>query len=87
MSTGADCHFYQKKDGKWFYEIQEYPYGEMEDYEKNGPFSSFRAAVRHLDSHHANPGGYSVSPLPGCKHSARTHGECDSCGDLTDDKD
>jgi hypothetical protein len=87
MSTGMDCHFREKKDG-WYYDIQ-VNYDPEEDYDKHGPFKTFRAAQRHLDRHHGNPGGYSIEALPGCKHdlarpmshpySGYTH-DCDRCG-------
>lgn len=86
MSSGADCHFYEKTPGAWYYDIE---YCECDGPETNGPFSTFRKADKHLGRHHQNPGGYSTSPLPGCKHDlARemsypydgyTH-DCDRCG-------
>jgi hypothetical protein len=88
MSSGADCSFYEKKDG-WYYDIQQYPYGANEDYNTHGPFTTFRKADKHLGRNYANPGGYTTTPLPGCKHDlARpmshpyngwTH-NCDRCG-------
>lgn len=68
MSTGADCRFYEKTKGQWFYDLQQYPYGENEDYKTYGPFRTFAAAEKHLSDNHANPGGYTVSALPGCPH-------------------
>lgn len=68
MSTGADCRFYEKTQGQWFYDLQEYPYGSNDNYETSGPFPTFRAAREHLDRHHANPGGYSVHTTFPCKH-------------------
>lgn len=58
MSTGADCQFIEEAPGRWFYEIQCYPYGETEDYDRHGPFKSEEAASEHLHSNYANPGGY-----------------------------
>lgn len=60
MSTGADCVFIEKGPGVWFYEIQHYPYGETEDYDRHGPFKSEEEADNHLSVHYANPGGYAV---------------------------
>jgi len=88
MSTGADCRFYEKKPGKWYYDLQEWPYGENPDYETFGPFSTFRDAHQHLGDYHPNPGGFAIDPLPGCPHDIKqklswpagfTH-ECDRCG-------
>jgi hypothetical protein len=65
MSSGADCFFVEKKPGEWHYEIQQYPYGCTEDYNKHGPFSSFAKAEKHLDRNYSNPGGYSVQHYEG----------------------
>lgn len=89
MSTNANCGFFEKEPGEWYYELQEYPYGDCEDYTTSGPFRTFAQALRHLDRNHANPGGWSISPLPGCKHDLVTKEEhpdafcthrCDRCG-------
>lgn len=61
MSTGADCQFYEKKPGEWYYALQRWPYGETPDYDTFDPFSSEDAADKHLSENHANPGGYSVT--------------------------
>jgi hypothetical protein len=61
MSTGAECFFWESKEGKWYYEIQRWPYGETEESDEHGPFASFDDAEDHLDSNYANPGGYGVS--------------------------
>lgn len=91
MSTGADCRFIEKTPGKWYYELQQYPYGSNPNYDTEGPFRTFREAELHLHRNNANPGGYSVTALPGCKHDltrkrefvahyeTTTH-ECDRCG-------
>ena len=60
MSTGADCVFIEHEPDKWHYELQRYPYGANEDYDKYGPFSSLEKAEDHLDANHANPGGWSI---------------------------
>lgn len=60
MSTGADCVFIEEKPGRWFYEIQRWPYGETDEYDRHGPFRSEDAASDHLTKHYANPGGYII---------------------------
>ena len=62
MSTGADCSFYETKKG-WYYEYQQWPYGENPDYDKHGPFRSQDAAINHMDRNYPNPGGWTSSPL------------------------
>ena len=57
MSTGADLRFVEKEPGEWYYEYQCYPYGQNEEYDVYGPFSSEDAASRHCDDNHANAGG------------------------------
>ena len=84
MSTGAGCQFYEDKSG-WHYKLQNYPYGASEEYTHYGVFRTFREASDHLHANHANPGGYSVRALPGCKHDlkrATGFGDimCDHCG-------
>lgn len=93
MSTGANCTFRERTPGQWFYLLQCYPYGATEDYDESGPFKTFREAYEHLHKHNANPGGFSVDALPGCKHDMTkplptwmirhegdyTH-DCDRCG-------
>jgi hypothetical protein len=59
MSTGADCRFEEREPGRWWYAIQQYPYGETEDYDTHGPFVGQEAAERHLDANYGNPGGWS----------------------------
>ena len=61
MSTGADCQFIERKPNQWFYRLQEWPYGETEEYDEQGPFPSFEKAQAHLDKHNANPGGFTVT--------------------------
>jgi hypothetical protein len=87
MSTGADCRFYEKTPGQWFYDLQQWPYGESTNYDTSGPFGTFREAYKHLHDNNANPGGFFVSPLPGCKHDLLTERKfdhdvsCDRCGE------
>ncbi len=61
MSTNADCRFYEKSPGEWFYKLQCYPYGETEEYDTFGPFATFEIAENHLSDNHANPGGFTVT--------------------------
>lgn len=63
MSTGADCRFRETEPGRWTYWLQSWPYGEWPEGTTYGPFPSFAAAVRHLGDNHANPGGWTVTPL------------------------
>lgn len=67
MSTGAECNFIEKQDG-WYYELQRWPYGEWPEYDTYGPFETYALADRHLRAKHTNPGGCTISPLPGCEH-------------------
>ena len=84
MSTGAECCFYVK-DERWFYDIQQWPYGETPDYDTFGPFEHYGQARDHLDRNHANPGGWSTDTSDAmqrkCKHERRVDGvsECYHC--------
>lgn len=89
MSTGLNCRIYEKTAGKWYYDLE--TYSNRDEYDTEGPFPTFKAATDHLSRNHANPGGYSVDALPGCKHDLarpvehRLNGEnathnCDRCG-------
>lgn len=60
MSTGADCVFREESPNKWFYDLQEWPYGETMQYETYGPFESYEEACEDLRANHANPGGHSI---------------------------
>lgn len=90
MSTGAECLFYEKEPQKWFYDLQQWPYGENPDFDTFGPFTTFEEAEQHLDNHHANPGGYSVHALPNCPHDLLRNRpfdkfypvECRRCGNM-----
>ena len=64
MSTGADCSFKEREPSVWFYRIQNYPYGETEEYSEHGPFYSFKSAERHLEKRYANPGGFMIDRHP-----------------------
>lgn len=96
MSTGLDCRIYEKTAGKWYYDLEKYQ--ERDLYDTFGPFTTYRDAQGHLNRNHANPGGYSVAALPGCKHDLtrpvehRLQGEstthyCDRCGEHLDMRD
>jgi hypothetical protein len=69
MSSGADCHFTEIEPDKWKYAIQQWPYGDIEDYDRHGPFPTFTAALAHLDANYQNPGGWSSQGHPDHKHS------------------
>lgn len=71
MSTGADCQFVERKPGEWHYAIQRWPYGETPDYDTFGPFRTIKAAEEHLDSNHANPGGWAITRHPDHVHNGR----------------
>lgn len=79
-STGADCYFYEESKGKWFYKLQQYPYGQTPDYDTFGPFGTFKQAYDHLSDNHANPGGFNINALPGCPHDMVEDGWCNRCG-------
>jgi len=88
MSTGANCVFIEQKQGEWIYKLQCYPYGSNDDYDTFGPFTTFKQANKHLEDHHANPGGYSIHTTFPCKHDLITlhpnyehmAKSCDRCG-------
>ena len=67
MSTGADCKFIEVEPNKWFYFLQKYPYGETEDYTKEGPFRTLQKAEQHLQKNYANPGGCWIESYSGSK--------------------
>ena len=58
MSTGAGCHFIEKKPCEWYYKLQCHPYGETEESDEFGPFSTLEIGLNHLHDNHANPGGF-----------------------------
>lgn len=67
MSTGLECQFHERKPGEWYYILQDWecPVGAWDWREHAtayGPFGSRESALAHLRGHHANPGGYSVTP-------------------------
>ena len=50
MSTGTECHFVEKAPGKWYYQLQHWPYGECPEYSEYGPFGSEDKAIEHLEA-------------------------------------
>ncbi len=68
MSTGADCRFIEVAPGRWQYRLQEWPYGDNDQYETSRVFPSFTAALEDLDQNHANPGGWSTTLHPDHRH-------------------
>lgn len=83
MSTGADCRFYVKNE-KWYYDLQQWPYGANPDYDTFGPFDHHGEAIEHLDENHANPGGWCVigneEMMRDCKHERVEYNDCYHCG-------
>lgn len=65
MSTGLDCYFKEEQPNKWFLFLEQ-DYGSKLDpeYDKFGPFHTFRLARVYLNDNFANPGGYQVDPHP-----------------------
>ena len=57
MSSGADCQFIEVQPGRWRVRLQEWPYGDTEEYIEMGPFGSYSLAVDALNNHQ-NPGGW-----------------------------
>lgn len=68
MSTNCECRFIEIRKNAWFYLLED------GDAPKNawdwreyatacGPFPSMDATHEYLRDNHANPGGYSESPL------------------------
>ena len=87
MSVNADCRFVEFAPGRWKYAYQKWPYGETEEYDVRGPFSSFVKAREDMDSRYPNPGGWMLDIHPtGHIHEPVDDGDgvgrtvCDSCG-------
>lgn len=64
MSTGLNCDIIQT-GGRWYYILESGDAPKLAadwyDYAYAwGPFGSEAAALQHLHTHHANPGGYST---------------------------
>jgi hypothetical protein len=60
MSTGANCTFIEESPGRWYYQIQQWPYGAWNEYDTEGPFASLDAAIDDMHDNYANPGGYFI---------------------------
>ena len=65
MSTGLNCMFVERAEGKWYYILEDGwapkdAFDWLEYAQAYGPFRTKEAALDHLDKHHANPGGFSV---------------------------
>lgn len=56
-STSRHCSFYLASNGKWYLELASREYGEREDADTFGPFSTMDKAVDYLDQF-SNPGGW-----------------------------
>jgi hypothetical protein len=75
MSTGLNCHFYERADGTWYYLLEDWgsPKGgwDWREYATMyGPFPSEERADDHLRRHHANPGSSSAYRRGGYKEDA-----------------
>ena len=67
MSTGLCCEVMERKPGEWYYILEDAMAPQCafdwHDYATAyGPFSSEQDTLKHLEKHHANPGGFSVFP-------------------------
>lgn len=61
MSTGLDCYFHEVRPNEWYMFLEEeYGYKLDPDYDRYGPFRTFKEALAYLDSNFANPGGFSI---------------------------
>jgi hypothetical protein len=62
MSTGYDCKFVEVKPGQWYMCLANWKTRETTSDESTivGPFSTQQEAIRYLDEHEPNPGGYLV---------------------------
>ena len=87
-STGADCSFEEKQPGQWHYRLQQYPYGQTEDYDEYGPFPTLDKAQEHLSDNHANPGGSYTRGHPESHalglHKTPEQGAREGCGECSE---
>jgi hypothetical protein len=62
MSTGYDCKFVEVKPGQWYMCLANWRTRESTSDESTivGPFATQQEAIRYLDEHESNPGGYLV---------------------------
>lgn len=65
MSTGADLRYIEREAGEWFYAYQCWPYGENDEYDVIGPFTSYEKAREHCDDSYPNAGGSWKIPYEG----------------------
>lgn len=56
-STSRYCSLYMASNGKWYLELAPLEYGEQEDAQAYGPFSSYNETIDYLDNF-SNPGGW-----------------------------
>jgi len=65
VSTGLDCYFEEKKPNEWYLFLeQEYGHKLDPEYDKYGPFPTFKVALAYLGKNFANPGGFGVLNHP-----------------------
>lgn len=57
-SVSRHAAFYKATDGKWYMELADREYGEREEANAYGPFSTMEKAIDYLDQF-SNPGGWS----------------------------
>ena len=65
MSTGLECLFVERKEGEWFYILEQGSaprncFDWMDYADAYGPFASEEVALKHLENYQANPGGWSI---------------------------
>lgn len=65
MSSGLECLFVERDNGKWYYLLERWDAPRVtwdwrEHADCYGPFSTWNEAWSHLRVHHANPGGSST---------------------------
>lgn len=65
MSTGLECLFVERKEGEWFYILEQGGsprncFDWMDYADAYGPFASEEATLKHLRDYQANPGGWSI---------------------------
>lgn len=65
MSNNAECEFIERSPSEWWYLLQASgsafdAWDWREEAIVEGPFTSYEAAMSHLDRNHTNPGGFST---------------------------
>jgi len=65
MSTGLECLFLERSQGRWFYILEhwdapKHAFDWLDYATAYGPFTSKELAQEDLDNNHPNPGGWSV---------------------------